>query len=84
MVLVAWLGLVGCSSDQSVPAGDSVQSGAETTNEHSIHAITHATVIDPASGSNEYRDMTIVIRGDRIISGRWVTRRSENAFEIRG
>jgi hypothetical protein len=67
-VLVAWLGLIGCSSDQSVPAGDSVPLGAETTNGHSIHAITHATVIDPASGSNEYRDMTIIIRGDRIIS----------------
>jgi Amidohydrolase family len=38
------------------------------TAEGSTHAITHATVIDPVHGGIEQRDMTILVRGDRIVS----------------
>lgn len=58
--------LLSCSSGASAPAGTS-RIGAGVKNDENTHAITHATVIDPASGANEYRDMTIVIRGDYII-----------------
>jgi hypothetical protein len=64
---VASFGFLGCSSGQSVPASASVQLGAPTTNADNLHAITHATVIDPAGGATEYRDMTLVIHGSRII-----------------
>jgi hypothetical protein len=67
ITVVGWLGLLGCTSGQPEPASASVQQDAPTTNGDNIHAITHATVIDPAGGANEYRDMTIVIRGERII-----------------
>jgi hypothetical protein len=66
IAMVASLGLLSCSSGESIPAGVS-QLSAGATNGDNTHAITHATVIDPVGGANEHRDMTIVIRGDQII-----------------
>jgi Amidohydrolase family len=64
---VASLGLLSCSPGQSVSIGAS-QSRLAATDGDSLHAITHVTVINPAGSANEYGDMTIVIRGNRIIS----------------
>jgi hypothetical protein len=55
------------SSGQPVSLGTS-QLGLPATDGDSLYAITHVTVINPANGGNEYGDMTIVIRGNRIIS----------------
>jgi predicted amidohydrolase len=54
-----------------VPAGapqSATESGDENSAYATTHAIAHATVINPASGANEYPDMTILIRGHRIVS----------------
>jgi hypothetical protein len=71
VVAVAWAWLLGCTSGQSVPPG-ALQLGEDTNDEGNahatMHAITHATVINPGSDPNESPDMTIVIRGERIIS----------------
>jgi imidazolonepropionase-like amidohydrolase len=65
---VASIGFLGCSSGQPVPASSAAQLEASAMNADNLHAITHVTVIDPAGGASEYRDMTIVIRGGRITS----------------
>jgi amidohydrolase family protein len=67
MVLVAWFSLSGCSSGQSVPVGAS-QVDTASRDAESTQAISHATVINPVDGASEYRDTTIVIHGERIVS----------------
>jgi hypothetical protein len=67
VVLVAWFGLANCSSGQSVPVG-AARTDAATRDTESTQAITHATVINPADGATKYRDTTIVIHGERIVS----------------
>jgi hypothetical protein len=66
MILVAWFDLSGCSPGQPVPVGGAPMDAA--TRDESTQAITHATVINPADGANEYRDTTIIIRGERIVA----------------
>src|SRR5258708_1908707 len=57
----------GCTSEQTVPSAP-LHSEAMIAAHDSTLAITHVTVIDPVSGAIERRDMTIIIRGARIVS----------------
>ena len=65
VIAIVACGLLSCSSGQSVPIGASLDAG--TAEGDSTHAIIHVTVINPIDGANEYRDMTIAFRGNRII-----------------
>jgi hypothetical protein len=57
---------IGGTSCQAVPSTP-VHSEAVIAAQDSTLAITHVTVIDPANGATERRDMTIIIRGARIV-----------------
>jgi amidohydrolase family protein len=66
IALVACIGVGGCTSGHG--AGAPTPFAAEIADQDSTHAITHATVIDPVRGALEQRDMTILIRGGRIVA----------------
>ena len=66
ITVLVWFGALGRTSGRAVAAPARVE--AVTGAEDSTHAIMHATVIDPTRGAVEQRDMTIIIRGGRILS----------------
>jgi hypothetical protein len=66
IAVFAWFGVLGCNSGQGTSPPEHVK--VEIAAQDSTYAITHVTVIDPARGSVEQRDMAIVIRGNRIVS----------------
>jgi hypothetical protein len=67
ITVFAWFGVLACTSGQVVPSAR-LHSEAAIAAQDSTLAITHATLVDPARGTIERHDMTIVIRGAQIVS----------------
>jgi imidazolonepropionase-like amidohydrolase len=66
--VVAALGLAACSVGQSNRNVHSVGATSAALAGEPAQAITNVTSIDPASGGARHRNMTIIVRGARIVS----------------
>ena len=67
VALSSWVSCVAFTSCRA-KGKNAAKSGAATTSDERVEAITHATIIDPASGGVSQGDMTIVIRLARIVA----------------
>jgi imidazolonepropionase-like amidohydrolase len=63
VLVLACSGAVSCSPSPEHEVASSVSAPPAVP-----QAITHVTLIDPTRGAAEQRDMTLVVRGDRIVS----------------